>query len=347
MSRIASSRNQLPILNNILLRADDGKLTLIANNLELAIIETLDAKIKKTGVITVPAKPLAEFINNLPNVELNLVADNTKLKVSSKGYNATFNGIDAEDFPEIPELESDALNFTIPVADLRSSLQCVVGATSNDFSRPALTGVCFSSFGKKLFIAATDGYRLAEIELLPKFNDEIRVIVPTPAIQEILGTTEEEDITIKVGSNQIQFLFPSGTQITSNLISGSYPDYRQLIPEVGNDTAAIEREELLRLLRVAQVFARVVDNTAVLKTVSKKNLLEVVAVESELGSNSSEMSAAISGQDVSMAFNIRFLIDALSVFAAPEAILDFSAGKLIIRGNDTSSLVYIVMPRKA
>ncbi|MCL2371254.1 DNA polymerase III subunit beta [Candidatus Saccharibacteria bacterium] len=347
MSRIAGSRNQLPILNNILLRADDGKLTLIANNLELAVVETLEAKVKKAGVITVPAKPLAEFINNLPDVELDLSATNAKLKVSSQGYNATFNGMDAEEFPEIPELEEDALSFSLSAGDFRHSLQRVIGATSNDFARPALTGVCFSSFDKRLLIAATDGYRLAEIELLSKFNDEIRVIVPASAIQEILGTTDEKDISIKVGESQIQFLLPSGTQITSNLISGSYPDYRQLIPEVGEDTAVVEREELLRLLKVAQVFARVVDNTAVLKTVGEKSQLEVVAVESELGSNLSEMSAAISGKDVSMAFNIRFLIDALSVFSTSEVILDFSDSKLIIRGNDSSSLIYIVMPRKA
>jgi DNA polymerase-3 subunit beta len=347
ISRIASSRNQLPILNNVLLRADEGKLTVVANNLELASEESLDAEVKKSGVITVPAKPLAEFINNLPDAELDIQTADTKLKVASKGFSATFNGVDAEDFPEVPELEAKALSFTMPLAELRHALQRVVGAASNDFSRPALTGVCFNSFEKKLFVAATDGYRLAEIELLPKFNDDLRVIVPTAAISEVLGAPEEGDITVKIGESQMQFLVSTGTKITTNLISGSYPDYHQLITDAGDDTAVVERGELLRLLMVAQVFARIVDNTAVLKTDSKKNRLSVVAVESELGSNSSEMSAVVGGQDISMAFNIRFLIDALGVFEAPDTILDFSNGKLIIRGNDSSSLVYIVMPRKA
>ena len=347
ISKIANSRNQLPILNNVLLRADEGKLTIIANNLELASEETLEATIKKSGVITIPAKPLAEFINNLPDAELDISTQDTKLKVKSLGFSASFNGVSAEDFPEVPELEKDALSFTLPMSGFRDSLQCVVGAASNDFSRPALTGVCFNSHDKKLFVAATDGYRLAEVELIPKFNDDIRVIVPTAAIGEVLGAADEGDMTIKVGESQMQFLLSTGTKITTNLISGSYPDYRQLITEAGDDTAVVERAELLRLLRVAQVFARIVDNTAVLKTDVKQSQLSVVAVESELGSNSSEMAAVISGADVSMAFNIRFLIDALSVFAAPDAILDFSNGKLVIRGNDSGSLIYIVMPRKA
>ncbi|MCL2038562.1 DNA polymerase III subunit beta [Candidatus Saccharibacteria bacterium] len=347
ISRIANSRNQLPILSNVLLRADGNKLTIIANNLELASEETLDAKVKKSGVITVPAKPLAEFINNLPNAELELQTLDTKLKVSGKGFSATFNGTDAEDFPEVPELEKDALSLTLSLAEFRQNLQRVVGAASNDFSRPALTGVCFNSFNKKLFTAATDGYRLAETELLPKFNDDLRVIVPTAAIHEALGVAEDGDLVIRAGASQMQFLVASHAKITTNLISGSYPDYRQLITDAGDDTAVVDRSELLRLLRVAQVFARIVDNTAVLKTNSKQNLLEVAAVESELGSNSSEMPAVVSGQDISMAFNIRFLIDALSVFDAPEVILDFSGGKLIVRGNDSGSLVYIVMPRKA
>jgi DNA polymerase-3 subunit beta len=347
ISKIANSRNQLPILNNVLLRADDNKITIIANNLEMASEETLDAKVKKSGVITVPARPLAEFINNLPDAELDITTDNTKLKVASKGFSATFNGTDAEDFPEVPELEDGTLSLTMSLADFKSNLQRVVGAASNDFSRPALTGVCFNSFEKKLFVAATDGYRLAEVELLPKFTDEIRVIVPTAAIGEVLGSTEEGDITIKVGESQMQFLLSTTTKITTNLITGSYPDYRQLISEAADETAVTERQELLRLLKVAQVFARIVDNTAMLKTNSEKSILEVVAVESELGGSSSEMSAVVNGKDISMAFNIRFLIDALGAFDAPEVILDFSGGKLIIRGNDSSSLVYIVMPRKA
>ncbi|MDR0979872.1 MAG: DNA polymerase III subunit beta [Candidatus Nomurabacteria bacterium] len=347
ISRIANSRNQLPILNNVLLRAEKDKLTIIANNLELASEETIPTTVKQNGVITVPAKPLAEFINNLPNTELSLETTGTKLKVSGKGFSATFNGVDAEDFPEVINPEAKSLTINLSVADFRHTLQQVISATSNDFSRPALTGVCFNSFNKQLFVVATDGFRLAEAELLPKFNDDLRVIVPTAAITEVLSAAEDGDLTIKIGEAQIQFLIGEQTEITSNLISGSYPDYRQLIAATGAETAVVDRDELIRLLKVAQVFARVADNAVILKTSGKNKQLSVIAVESELGSNSSEMAAAVSGTDISMAFNIRFLLDALNVFEAPEVNLDFSDDKLIIHGNDSSSLVYIVMPRKA
>ena len=194
ISRIAVGKVTLPVLNNVLIRVSDKKVSLITTNLDMAIVDFLPVSNSKDGVITVPAKLLAEFVSNLPKDEkVKIVAKDTKVTISAGKYTSTINGTMADDFPELPEIsEKNAVIFKMGVEDFKTGVSEVIIASSNDLTRPALTGVFFNTNDKTLAIAATDGYRLAEKKLIKDVQSEINVIVPTNSLQEVLRAINDE-----------------------------------------------------------------------------------------------------------------------------------------------------------
>ena len=209
VSRVAASTKAgLPILSNVLLRAEGKQLTLTATNLELATVEYVNAKIKKEGTITVPARLLADFVSNLPKEEIKIITSGEKLTISAGKYKSVINGILADDFPELPTMdEKEAVSFKIPADIFKESVNQVIIASSNDMTRPALTGVYFNTFEGALYIAATDGYRLADKKFVDNVKSEIKVIVPTPALREVLSSLSDsvEDVEVMIIDSQIRF----------------------------------------------------------------------------------------------------------------------------------------------
>ena len=168
ISRIAVGRVTLPVLNNVLIRVDNKKVSLVTTNLDMAIIDFLPVSESKDGVVTVPAKLLAEFVGNLPKSEkIKITSKDNKVTISAGKYTSTINGSPADDFPELPEInEEKAVVFKIGVDEFKNGISSVIIASSNDLTRPALTGVYFNMAEETLCIAATDGYRLAEKKLI-------------------------------------------------------------------------------------------------------------------------------------------------------------------------------------
>ena len=352
VSRVAANtRAALPVLNNILIRATDKKLALTATNLELAIVDSLSAKVKKEGVITVPARLLAEFVSNLPRGEnVELTVNDNKLTIVAGKYKSVVNGISADDFPELPKIdEKKAVIFKIGVEEFKNAVGEVVVVSSNDTTRPALTGVFFNTTDKALYMAATDGYRLAEKKFIDQVVSEVFAIVPTTSLQEVLRsiTDEVEEIEILFDETQVRFRLGE-VEVTSRLIDGNFPDYRQLIPKKTDIVVELDKDELLRMTKVAALFARESGGSVVCEAKADKNQFAVSAVASELGENSSYLETEISG-DGKVTLNSRFLMDAIN--AVGDARLSFGfSGKLspvVIRNTKSDDYTHIIMPLKS
>jgi len=352
VSRVAAStRAALPVLSNILIRAEDKKLTLTATNLELATVHSLGAKIYKEDTITVPAKLLAEFVSNLPRgVDVGMAAKDNKLTIKAGQYKSMMNGIVADDFPELPKIdEKKAVTFRLGVEDFKAAIQEVVVASSNDTTRPALTGVYFNTHKGALYIAATDGYRLAERKFIEKVVSEVFTIVPTTSLQEVLRsiTDDVEEIEILFDDAQVRFRLGE-IEITSKIIDGNFPDYRQLIPKKTDVVVELGKEELVRMTKAAALFARDSGGSVVCETKKTNKRFSISAVASELGENTSYLETEVS-EDGKVVLNSRFLMDALN--AIGEEVLSFGfSGKLspvVIRNTKNKDYTHIIMPLKS
>ena len=351
VSRVAASTKAgLPILSNVLLRAEGNQLTLTATNLELATVEYISAKVKKEGTITVPARLLADFISNLPKEEIKLTTNGEKLTITAGKYNSTINGILADDFPELPVInEKEAIVFKIPADIFKESVNQVIIAASNDMTRPALTGVFFNTFEGALYIAATDGYRLADKKFVDKVESETKAIVPTLALREVLSSLSDsvEDVEVMIVDAQIRFRLGE-IEITSKLIDASFPDYRQLIPKDCKGKVTLNKTELIRMTKVAALFARESGGSVVCEANKDNKSFSVSAVASELGENSATMEAEIT-EDGKVTLNSRYLLDALNAVNEDEIEYSYSSklSPIIIRNIKNTDYTHIIMPLKS
>lgn len=352
VSRVAATtRAGLPILSNVLLRADGNQLSLTATNLELATVDFLAAQVKKPGTITVPAKLLAEFITNLPKgTNINLLAKDNKLIITANKYKSTINGIAADDFPELPSIdEKKAVTLKVDINTFKNSITEVTVTSSSDTTRPALTGVYFNTSEKSLFIAATDGYRLSEKKFINNVTSDVFAIVPTSSLQEVLRSISDDIEEVEVLFDETQVRFRMGEiEITSKLIDGSFPDYRQLIPKKTDINLELDKTELIRMTKVAALFARESGGSLVCETHSADKTFSVSAVASELGENISSMEANVD-LDGKIVLNSRFLMDALNAISDPTLTFGFS-GKLspvVIKSTKNQDYTHIIMPLKS
>ncbi len=345
VGRIATSRVSLPILANILFRTDNGRLIVAATNMEVSIIETIGAKIEQEGAITIPARLITDFVNNLPHSNVNLETDGGKVKISAGGYKSTINATLADEFPELPEIKATT-KFTIDAETLKEAISKTIIVASSDTTRPILTGVYIYSMDGVLYFAATDGYRLAE-KKVTDLKNEVSVIVPASTLSDVLRVlTGDEKIQIELDDEQISFIVDDIT-ITSRLIDGRFIDYRQLIPTKTEFSASIDRSEFVRIVKVAELFARESAGSIVLKTQEAGQNLSVESITSQIGENNSTIDADVKG-DGMVTLNSKFLLDALNAISDEKVNLHFS-GKLapVLLTGEKDDYKHIVMPVKS
>lgn len=347
ISRIAIEKATLPILKNVLIRVNNNKVSLITTNLDMAIIDFLPVSSSENGVITVPAKLLAEFVSNLPKGEtIEISSDDTKVIISAGKYSSTINGTIADDFPELPEIDDKkSITYKINIDEFKTSVNQVIMASSNDLTRPALTGVFFNTDNDTLAIAATDGYRLAEKKLLNKVKNDIKAIVPASSLQEVLRsiTDDAEEIEVSFSDDLVRFRLGE-IEIISKLIDASYPDYRKLIPNNNNIVSTLNREELLRVSRLAALFARSVGGSIVCETKSP-NVFSVKSIANEFGENDSKIETEVNVEG-KVNLNSRFLIDALNALEEPEIEFTFSdhLSPIVLKNKKNDKYTHIIMP---
>ena len=352
VSRIAvSGKATLPILNNVLIRVDTRKVSLTTTNLDMAIVDYLPVSESKDGVVTVPARLLAEFVGNLPKgAPVKILVDGTKVVTKSGKYSSTLNGTVADDFPELPEIdEVKVVKFKMGVDEFKAGINQVMMASSNDMTRPALTGVYFNTDNETLYIAATDGYRLAERTFISEVTSEVKAIVPTSSLSEVMRSLGDEDEEIEILFDETQVRFRFGEiEITSKLIDGSFPDYRQLIPRTCEAEITLEKAELMRVTKLAALFAREVGGSIVLEAKTSTKTFSVASVANEYGENTSEIEADVT-KDERMTLNSKFLIDALNAIDEDKVMLGFS-GKLnpiLVKNEKSNNYTHIIMPLKS
>lgn len=350
VSRSVGVRSTLPVLDNILLSVEGKKLKIAATNLEIGVIKYLSIEDGEDGEITVPAKTIVELISGLGQSKIDFASEGESLMVSSNKFKASINGISSSEFPAIPLSSGKGVDF--PKEALKSCSQ-ILFASAVDEGRPVLTGILTDAKDNKLDFVATDGFRLAhrELQLAPlesKQAEGFKSLIPRRTFEEILRIMDEEEVekvNIAVSENQNQAIFSLGqTIISSRLIEGQFPSWEKIIPTQIVARVIIDKEDLLRAIKLAAVFAKNEANILILNI--KKNLLAFKSFAKELGSQENEIEVDMEGREIEVAFNTRFLQDAISNIPSTQVIIEFSGplSAALIKPVGVEGLEYIVMP---
>lgn len=347
VSRVANSRNTLPILSNVLLRAENNRLSIAATNLDIGITHFIGSKISQEGAITVPARLMQDFISSLPDSILNLELSDNKLHINNDQYQSTINGIVADDFPVMPAIKEGAV-WKVPAGDFKKALSQVVFAASADDARPVLGGVYFHSVGGQAIAVATDSYRLAEAKM-GKTAKAVSFLIPFTAAQDLLRIVNDSDKQVVVTHDDQQAQFQVGdVDLVARLIEGNYPDYRKLIPTKFATVAKLARADLLNIAKVSSLFARESAGSITLKADKDDKTVSINAIASQLGENTAKADAKVTGGG-EVTLNSRYLIDALGAFSAEDVEFCFN-GKLepiILRSAAEPNYLHLIMPLRS
>lgn len=349
VSRVAASRTTLPILSNILIKADGNTLTVSATNLEIAITCTVAGKVDEKGSITVPARLMTDFVSSLPDGNIDLKLEEQSLQIKAGKYKSTINGISAEDFPSLPDIENSNQS-TISAAELKKALQQIVFAASSDEARQVLTAVYTHTFSNNLYLVATDSYRLAE-RSAGATKDDFELLVPASTYQELLRVIEDDVPEIKYTYDDAQVMFEHGDiKIISRLIDGKYPDYRQLIPKDGEIEFKIAKEDFVNITKVSSLFAKESAGSITLDVDENKQEVSIRSIASQVGENTSRADAKVTGSG-NVTLNSRYLLDALNAFSGDTIVFKFSSktSPCVMTSLDKqdSNYLHVVMPLRS
>jgi len=363
VGKIINKNTTLPILNNILLKTDKGRLKLSSTNLELGINYWVGSKIEEDGEITVPTRLFANFISSLPNSNVEIKLKGDVLNIKCDEYKTNIKGLSAKEYPLIPKIEAEPV-FKINSSDFKQALTQILPAVSSSESRIEITGV-FLDLAKlnqnKIILVATDSYRLAEKTLTLKkenVNKEAlnlagnisSVIIPKNAVQELIRDLDDGETLLEVvlSENQILFKFNSANMI-SRLLEGKYPDYKQIIPSKFETEAIVNINEITNAIRVAGLFVSASGSNIKLKAYSNSNVLEIISEASEIGSNNTKVAAEIKGKDLEVMYNHRYLSDGFGGTDGEKAILKINSEKLptVLTSVADEGLLYVIMPVRA
>ncbi len=346
VQNVVSTRTTLPILSNVLLQAKEGAVHLTTTDLDVGVRGSFEANVDKVGATTLPARRLFTIIRELPSSEIAIEVDG-KNAASIRSGQSFFKilGLPEEEFPPLPKFEN-AKVVTMRQKDLHDGLRKTAYAISTDETRYVLNGVLFSFKENKLTLVATDGRRLAMLDIELEFprSHEAEIIVPTKAVTELQRLLKDDgEVKISVGSGQIAFDL-NNTFLVSKLIEGNYPNYKQVIPSEAKERVTLERETFLNSLRRVSLLAS--DKSNSIKLNFSKNNIEITANTPEVGEARESLPVAYKGRDFSIAFNPEFLMAPLRNLSEDEVFFDLidemSPGVLKIQ----TPFLYVLMPMR-
>ena len=355
VSRAVSPRSTLPVLNNILIATDKGRLRLSATNLELGITCWIGADIEEEGSITIPARIFFDLVNTLPSNKVNLSL-NTRtqtLNIHCGTSNFDIKGIDAQEFPPMPSPDLSS-GVELNIADFKEMIHQVSFAASTEESRPVLQGVLMEINNNKLSLAATDGFRISvrTAELSTSQDKPVKVIIPARSLSELarIATDGNETVTMIVPPDRGQAIFHmKNVELVTQLIEGNFPDYRAIIPRSFKTRTVISTNEFLKACRQAEIIAREGNNVIRLNFQPQNDApgtVEFSTQSEEMGSGEVVVDANIEGPELLIAFNVRYLSEVLEVIGTPNTILETNAnntpGLLSPVGND--NFRHVIMP---
>jgi DNA polymerase-3 subunit beta len=359
VQRAVATRATLPITQNVLLATDNSRLKLAATNLEIAISTWIGAQVEGEGEVTIPARLLTDFVGSLPaeRIDVTKSDETASIELKCARSEAHINGQSAEDFPPIPTVEDGVIGRVDPSV-LREAISRVAFAAATEDSRPVLTGIKVEISGEGFTFAAADGFRLAVYEgkLMEPISEEVSFIVPARALQEvdrlIGGQSEPVEFTVTPEKSQALFRLDN-VEIVSQLVQGTFPNFRQLIPEQHGTRVVVNQGTFQGAARTASHFAR--DGSGIIRlnmTVGdddERGKISVSARAEEMGDYSGEVDAQVEGEDSKIAFNSKYLSEVLEVLGDGEVALETteaSSPGVIRPATDTegSKYTHVVMP---
>lgn len=357
VSRAVSPRSTLPVLSNILIATDEGRLRLSATNLELGITCWIAARVDEEGSTTVPARTFSDLVNTLPGDQVQLTLDLKTQNLHLKGgtSNNDIKCIDAQEFPPLPTPEMDGA-VQLNVADFKEMIHQVAFAASTDEARPVLMGVLMNVEKDKVTMAAADGFRLSvrKAQLSQAVQQPVNVIIPARALNELarVASDGEEPIYMVIPKNRGQVLFRvKDVEVVSQLIDGTFPDYHQIIPRSYKSRTLVSTAALLKACKQAEIFAREGSNVARLDIKQangemQPSEVEISATSEETGKNETIVEATVDGGSVLIAFNVKFLREALEVIRTPNVALETSASNApgVVRPVGDDDFLHVIMP---
>ena len=348
----------MPVLSNVWIGTEDSRLRIAATNMEIGVTTRIDASIEEEGAITVDARLLSEFVNTLPagQVDLDLDPKRLSLTVRAGRDKAAINGIDAQDFPVITTMKDDDFQVQIDAQTLRERISLVEFAAATDESRPVLAGVLTRFDGDTMLFASADGFRMAVAEgpSGTTVDERMDLIVPARAYRELarLVGDYDEDVTLSVTGNRTQILARFGdTEWVSQLIDGTFPDVKQIVPKEFATRVDIGRDALLNAVRRASYFAR--ENNDVIRfsihsgdDEMTPGSVEVTANAAERGNSESFVDASISGGELQIAFNSKYLADVLGVLKHGSVMLGMNGSNQagVVRPSGGDNYSHVIMP---
>jgi DNA polymerase III subunit beta len=356
VGRAVSPRSTLPVLSNVLVASDEGRLRLSATNLELGITCWIGARIEEEGSTTVPARTFVDLVATLPQeqVSLNLATSTQTLNVRCGSSNTDIKCIDAQEFPPLPVPEMEGA-ILLNVADFKEMISQVSFAASADEARPVLMGVLVTVTGDSITMAAADGFRLSVRKgtLSQPVPQPVTAIIPARALGELARVAADGNEMISMvmpkGRGQVIFRMKE-VEVVSQLIDGTFPDYQQIIPRSYKSRTILSTPALLKACKQAEIFAREGSNVARLDIKSAGDLepgaVEISAQSEETGSNETVVAATIEGIGLLIAFNVKYLREVLEVIKSPNVALETSAANApgVVRPVGDDAFLHVIMP---
>jgi DNA polymerase-3 subunit beta len=357
LERVVGKQSTLPILSNILLETERGQLRLSATNLEMGVITSIGAKIEAEGRITVPAKLVINFVQNLADDQIVSIEQvGTQVVMVSGNYTVKINGLDSKDFPIIPE-KGDGKMFFLPAEPLHQGLQKILYCVSLNESRPELTGVLIGFRAGKFFLAATDSFRLAEWTMQESVGgdvgqageDQRTAIIPAYTLQEVLRVLSQSADQVGVALEENQVFFEIGnTRIVSRLINGKFPEYQAILPKQYSVEVKIDQGEFQRALKIATSFSLYSSGEVVFRLNSEEGQLEIESHAQGVGEQIAKIPySGVAEQTFQIVFNPRYILEGVAAQRGKHTVLSFNAPTTPARVSsdmDQTGYVYIVMP---
>jgi DNA polymerase-3 subunit beta len=351
VQNVVGSRTTLPILSNVLMHAEGDRVEFTATDLDVSVSCKVEAKVKKSGATTIPVKKLFGIVRELGGTEIDIEVDEKNICTIRCGPSFfKIHGLAADEFPPLPKFKDDK-KVSLSQETVKGMLKKTSFAVSTDESRYVLNGIFISLKDHKMTMVATDGRRLAlvdeEVDISEKSGGEF--IVPAKAVSELNRLLQEKgDVEIKFGENQASFALKDdkgfSVLVITKLIEGNYPNYRQVIPGEAKERIPLVREEFLQALRRAEIMTSEKANSV--KLAFGKNSLAITANSPEVGEARESLAVNYKGKEMAIAFNPRYLIDALNALSEDEVFFELidelSPGVLKINGP----FLYVVMPMR-
>lgn len=365
VAKAISSTPSIPVLANVLIEISKNQLKLSTTDLELGISTIIGADVKKEGKITVDARTLSEFVNSLNGGKLTLELKEKLLEVRDKTNSAEFNIISAEEFPPLPEPGAKA-SFTVKSLAFAKAINQTVVSSASDDSRPVLTGVLFEANQKKLSMVGVDGFRLSKkvIGIKRTGSKEFSQIVPARALQELAritqdvceddpsaGSGQEDEVSAFLLGEKNQILFKvKDVELSTRLIEGEFPDYKQIIPKEKKYKFSVDKEAFARTVKIVSIFARsAVGNKSRFEFMPKKNTLKLSAQVADVGENESTVEVhGVEGDGLKTAFNTRFLSDVTSIVEGEELTFESNGVTApgVFKDKEDKDFLHIIMPMR-